>query len=108
MKRLITLSTVARIVAAGLLFWALGKHPYDYFTILRWVTCAVALYALYVAYSQKAIGWAWTMGVIAVLFNPLIIVRLKRATWRPIDVIAGIVLLISIWFVQEKRPQIQP
>lgn len=36
------------------------------------------------------------------LFNPLIIVRLSRETWAPIDIGTGIGLLISIWFVQEK------
>lgn len=108
MNRFITLSTFARLAAVGLLFWALARHRYDYFTILRWVTCAAALYTVYVAYMQKNTGWAWVMGVIAVLFNPFIIVRLKRETWTPIDVVTGIILLVSIWFVQEKRSQIQP
>ena len=108
MKRFLTVSTLARLVAASLLFWALARHPYDYFSILRWVTCAVSIYTAYVAYSQKIVGWAWVMGVIAVLFNPLIIVRLKRETWTPIDVITGIVLLVSIWFVQERQSQVQP
>lgn len=102
MKRLITLSTFARVIAAGLLFWALAPHRYDYFTILRWATCAATSYTAYIAYSQKAVGWTWLMGAIAVLFNPLIIVRLSRETWTPIDIATGFALLISIWFVQEK------
>lgn len=103
MRRLLTLSSLARIIAAGLLFWAVARHSYDYFTILRWVSCAVTSYCVYVAYAQKAVGWMWVMGAIAVLFNPLVIVRLRRETWMPIDVATGVVLLISIWFVREKR-----
>jgi len=101
MKRFITLSTFARIFAAGLLFWAIARHSYDYFTILRWVTCAVTSYCAYVAYSQRSIGWTWVIGAIAVLFNPLVIIKLSRETWMPIDIATGVVLLISIWFVQE-------
>ena len=31
----------ARIIAAILLFYALDKHPYDYYTLLRFVVCGV-------------------------------------------------------------------
>ena len=103
MKRLITLSTFARTIAAGLLFWSIARHPYDYFTILRFVVCAVAIYVAYLSYINKAIGCLWLFGVIAVLFNPLVIVRLSRQTWMPVDIATGIVMLISIWFVQEKQ-----
>lgn len=103
MKRFITFSTLARIIAAGLLFWAIARHGYDYFTILRWVTCGVTSYCAYLAFAQKAIAWAWVMGAIAILFNPLVIIKLSRETWKPIDIAIGLVLLISIWFVQEKQ-----
>lgn len=103
MKRLLTLSSFARVIAAGLLFWAVARHTYDYFTILRLVSCAVTSYCGYLAYAQKAVGWVWVMGAIAVLFNPLVPVTLSRQTWMPIDIATGLVLLISIWFVQERK-----
>lgn len=102
-KRLVTLSTFARIIAAGLLFWAIARHGYDYFTILRWITCGVASYTAYVAVSQRAIGWTWTMAAIVALFNPLIIVTLSRQSWMPVDVATGLVLLVSVWFIQEEE-----
>lgn len=103
LKRLISLSTFARLIAAGLLFWALARHSIDYFTLLRWVVCGVAAYTAYVAVAQESRAWPWVMGGIAVLFNPIIQVRLSRKTWAPIDVGTGVVLLVSIWFVQERR-----
>ena len=103
MKRLLTFSTLLRLIAAGLLFWALDRHQIGYFTVLRWCVCAVAVFVAYLAYLQGAVAWVWIAGLIAVLFNPLLIVRLSRQTWMPIDAATGIVLLISIWFVQEKR-----
>jgi hypothetical protein len=102
-KRIITPSTVTRIIAAGLLFWAVKRHPFDYFTILRFVVCAVGLYVAYLSYVNKAMVWLWLFRAIAVLFNPLITIRLSRQTWAPIDIGTGIVILISIWFVQEKH-----
>ena len=105
MKRLISISTFARLLAAGLLFFAIERQPMDYFTILRFVVCAVSIYVGYLAYVNKEIGWLWLFGALAVLFNPLATVKLSRQTWAPIDVGVGIVLLISIWFVQEKQKE---
>jgi hypothetical protein len=107
-KRLITPSTFARVIAAGLLFWAIAPHRYDYFTILRWVTCAAASYSAYVAYAQKATGWTWLMGAVALLFNPLVTVKLSRQTWTPIDIAIGLVLLISIWFFPREAKRERP
>jgi hypothetical protein len=103
MKRVVTLSTFARIITAGLLFWAIKRHANDYFTILRFVVCAVAVYVAYLSYVDKAAAWLWLFSTIAVLFNPLVILRLSRQTWAPLDIGTGILMLISVWFIQEKK-----
>lgn len=41
-------------------------------------------------------GWALTLGLVAIVFNPLVPVRLGRETWAPVDVAAGLILLASI------------
>lgn len=102
-KRFLTFSSLARLVAAGLLFYALARHRYSYYTILRWITCSVALYSAVIAYKAKQTGWTWVLGVIAVFFNPFFLVTLDRTTWAPIDVITGVLLLLSILFVQESN-----
>ncbi|MFQ5499136.1 MAG: DUF6804 family protein, partial [Candidatus Zixiibacteriota bacterium] len=43
------LSRVLRIVAAAMLVGALGSNPYDYYVLLRWITCGVAVYIAYLA-----------------------------------------------------------
>jgi len=96
---------VGRIVASGMLIWALDDHPYGYFTLLRFIVCVVAAYCTYAAYSQKNEQWTWTFGAIAVLFNPIIPFHLNRQIWSIIDVISAIVLLISIFFVKGEKPK---
>jgi hypothetical protein len=101
MKHYLTISTAARIAAAVLLFYALQRHPYSYYTILRWVTCGTAAYTAYLAFQRQSVGWCWLLGIVAVFFNPFVPVALDRKTWATIDVATGVLLLISIAFVQE-------
>jgi hypothetical protein len=101
MKSNLTFSVVARIIASTLLFWALSRHPYGYFTLLRWVVCGVAAYSAYVSTTEKRIPWAWIFGIVALIFNPLIPARINRATWTYVDVAAGILFLLSVFFVRE-------
>lgn len=96
------LQITPRVVAAVLLFWALDKHTYDYYVVLRWVTCAVAGYSTYVAIARKQTGWACMLGVIAMMFNPIIPVHLGRSTWAIIDVVSAVVLLVSVMFVRDR------
>ncbi|MFA5794009.1 MAG: DUF6804 family protein [Candidatus Brocadiia bacterium] len=94
---------IARIVAIALLFWALDKHPYDYYTMLRLVVCGVTAYGVFFASENKKIGWAWGFGIIAVLFNPIIPVHLDKDTWALIDVMAAIILTVSLFMVRKQK-----
>lgn len=75
-------------------FW-----PYGYFIILRWVVTGVALYLAYSAYEGGKMGWTWTMGIIAVLFNPIAPIYLTKDVWIAIDIIAALIFLSSIKFL---------
>lgn len=88
---------IARVLAAALLFWALARHPIGYYTILRFVTCAVCLYGAYCATQSKQTGWMLTFGATAVLFNPIISFRMTRQTWAYVDVIVGVYLIVSVF-----------
>lgn len=101
LKRYLSISSLVRIVAAGLLFYALKRHPYDYYTLLRWITFGAGLYTAIIAFKNEKIGWTVILGILMLLFNPFTPVHLQRQTWAFIDVAAGILLLVSIPFVQE-------
>ncbi len=94
--------SVARIINAALLVWALARHPIGYYTLLRFVTCAVCAYAAYLAMQWKRVGWVFIFGAIAILFNPFVSFRMTRQTWAYVDVIVAILLLGSLFLFHEK------
>ncbi len=68
---------------AALLIAAFGEPPYDFFVLMRvllFVVCLVAMAAL--QKSNPGTSWVWTLAVIALLYNPLLPIHLRRDTWR--------------------------
>lgn len=100
LRKLLHFSVWSRIVVAVLLFWALDEHSYNYYTILRWVTFGVATYFAYIAYENGRNTWAWILGITALIFNPIIPFYLDRGTWALIDIIVGVLMLVSLFFVK--------
>ena len=88
--------TVARLIAAGMLVVAVGRHPYSYYTLMRFAVCIVAAYAGFRSSERRQQGWMWTFGGIAVLFNPFIPIHLDRSTWAVLDVVAAGVFVASL------------
>jgi len=83
------------ILAALILLVALGNNPYSYYTFLRWAVMIAAAYSAYRSYKTGKAGWAWIMGIIAALFNPIAPFYLKRDTWQLIDLVISGVFLAS-------------
>ena len=86
---------VPAAVSALLLLGALGEHPYDYFSWLRWVVCASAALVVWVGTEVRKPGVTAPFAVLAVLFNPLIPIYLNRDSWLPIDVVAALMFLYA-------------
>jgi len=99
---------VAKLIAAGMLFWALGRHGYSYYVLLRWVVCAVAAFAAFRASEFGKKGWGWTFAIVALFFNPIIPVHLTRQTWGFIDAGAALLLLVSIVAIDMRPASIRP
>ena len=97
-------SAVAKLVAALMLFAALGRHPYDYFTLLRWVACGVCAFAAFQAAQAKKFGWLWLFTITALILNPIFPLRLKRETWNIVDVVAAALLVVSIAVIDIRKP----
>ena len=88
------------VIAAVMLLAALGRWPYGYYTLLRWVVCAAAVFVVVLAVQYKKQWIAWTFGVVAVAFNPLIPIHLTREIWAWIDVGVAVAFLASIRLVR--------
>jgi len=97
--------TIARIIAAILLFLALDRHPYGYYKLLRFVVCGVTAYGAYFAASIEKVVWVWIFGIIAVLFNPFIPIRLDRDFWAFFDIAVAIILFASLFLLREPKSQ---
>jgi hypothetical protein len=82
---------------------AFGRHHFGFYKLLRLVVCGASAYSAFVAGRSRRTGWAWTLGLIAVLFNPCVPVYLSRADWTIIDPVVAVILIISLAFVREER-----
>jgi hypothetical protein len=92
----------ARIGTGAMLVLALARHPYSYYTLLRWVVCGVGVYSVFQAIHSKKYGWAWAFGIVSLLFNPMLPVHLDRATWAVVDIAVAALFFISLALVRSK------
>lgn len=96
----------ASLVAAIMLWKAIGgKHPYAFYTALRWFCfgvffcSAIATFRVMREYDEiwylPAIFGA-LLGALAVLFNPFSEFHFNRDTWRVIDIVSFVCVLLLI------------
>ncbi len=102
-------AVIPSAIASMLLLVAIAPiRQYGYFVFLRWVVCAAAIWFCMIAYNHGR-KWLLFIGIpIAILFNPLIPIYLKKETWAPIDFITAIVLFGFSWFARMKQDSQSP
>src|ERR1019366_10289017 len=80
------------VTALMLLGACTGRHPYSYYTLLRLTCFAAFVYTSVWGLRKKA---TIVFAPLAVIFNPLLPLRLTRGTWGFIDAVA---LALTIGF----------
>lgn len=95
------------IVTILLLIAIFPIEEYSYYILLRWVVCLAAIYFCYYYYKEKIIGWAWIMGIIAIIFNPLIPLYLKKGIWAVLDFITAIIFVKTIFIFKKKDDSLE-
>ncbi len=88
-------TVVVVLAAAGVLIGALGRHPYSYYTVLRWLACSAAVMLVWRGAVQGA-KWAWALVPLAILFNPIAPLHFSVSTWRALDIAAAVVLVLAV------------
>ena len=88
-------------ITVAMLWIGAAPLPYGYYTLLRLVATIVFAWAAYVAYQGKHNFLPYAFGLLALLFNPIIVVHLEKTLWSAIDVAAGIFLLATIRHIQQ-------
>ena len=86
------------IATVMLVFAAIEKQPDSFYTLLRWVCCAVFVYSAATSFQMKRVLWLCIFAVMAALFNPIFPLPFNRSSWIVADsfsvgamVIAGFV-----------------
>jgi len=96
-KNIVSVISIIMLLLAIPTFWA-----YGYYVLLRWVVTISAVFLLWLAYESKKTFWLFLMGIIAILFNPIIPVHLDKEIWVVIDIIVAIIFLVSIYKLKLK------
>jgi hypothetical protein len=90
------------MVGALMALVAIADLPYGYYTFMRLVVCATAVFVLVVAVRSDQMWAVWLYGMFALLFNPVVPVHLTKGLWRPIDFVVGIMLVVAALVVRRK------
>ena len=91
------------IVTIFLLIALIPSNPYGYYILMRWVCFIVFGYLTYQSIISKQNNWAWTLGVIAFIYNPILKFHLSRELWSLINVISIIISLVSIKYLNSEK-----
>jgi uncharacterized protein (DUF983 family) len=67
------------------------------------VVCGTSAYGAFKSVELGKSGWAWVLGIIVLLFNPIIPVHLSREIWAPIDVISALIFILSIFTIRRVK-----
>jgi len=99
-KETIKYKNIASITSIVMLLLAIPDLPYGYYTLLRWVVTASAIFLVYIAYELEKKFWIVPMAIVAILFNPIAPIHLNKETWVIIDFVVAVLFLISIFKIK--------
>ena len=85
----------AALACAAALALAPMLWPYGYYQFLRLAVTALAIWLAVAAIRQKHTTWTIFGVGLALLYNPIIPVYLKRAAWLPIDLVAAALCVVA-------------
>lgn len=89
------------IISIIMLLLALLPLPIGYYALLRLVVSLTAAFLTWYSYEKKIKGWVWTMGLIALIFNPLMPLYLGKELWVILDITAAIIFGIYLLKTQK-------
>ncbi len=104
-KEIIKYKNIASVISIVMLLVAIADLPYGYYTLLRLVITASAIFLVWTASELKKTFWLVLMGIVAILFNPIIPVHLTKEIWVVIDVIVAVLFLVSIFRIKNYAKQ---
>jgi hypothetical protein len=104
-KSTILLLYIAWLIAAVMLvFAATEKQPDSFYTMLRWVCCAVFAYTAVTSFQMKRMLWLGIFAVLGIVFNPILPLPLDRRLWIVADWFSiGAMVIVSFVFWKDSK-----
>ena len=90
------MAKTVKIILAGLLFLCLLDMPYGYYQFVRLAATASFLYLAYITKTSGQGVIPVVYFLLALLFQPIIMVSFEKEIWNVIDVIVAIGLLVTL------------
>ncbi|MFZ5516649.1 MAG: DUF6804 family protein [Candidatus Zhuqueibacterota bacterium] len=91
-------------VAILSLVWAFYPGtPYEYYILLRWVSCGVFAFLAFKALDAKQQGWIWVLGITAAVYNPIIRLHLTKEIWSFVNVVTIGIAVASVFALRIKN-----
>jgi hypothetical protein len=92
---------VIKIILAILFFSCLADMPYGYYQLVRFSGLVGFIILAYLASDKENKVEMIIFICLAVLFQPLFKISLGRVIWNIVDVIVGIGLFASVFFISK-------
>ena len=91
------------LIAGIALFIGILDLPYGYYQLLKWLICGAGAYGAYLSYEKKNLKWVWILGIITLIFNPLIPFHFVKESWKTIDLIAGVIFCVYFGILKKTK-----
>jgi len=91
-----------KIFVSIILLFCLFDMPYGYYEFVRFASVVCFSYLAYSANEQNNKNEVFIYIALAILFQPFIKIALGRTIWNIVDLIIGIVLIMSLFHSKRK------
>jgi len=82
-------------IAAGFLLMGVLPLPYGYYMVLRLIACSVFSWAAYILFMRNEELLPWVFVVLAIVFNPILIIHFPKEIWGTIDFCSAVFLILN-------------
>jgi FtsH-binding integral membrane protein len=97
MQRNVVLGIVAAAVGVALV----PSLPYGYYTVMRWVVCALCIWLSISAHRAGQEPWTWAWAIVAGIYNPVFPVHANREVWSIVNLAT---IVVAVGFGLSARP----
>ena len=92
--------TFCYIIAILIMDWYYGKIDYGFYEILRWLVASFSVWSSTRIYQKNPKSrWLLVFIIIAILFNPILKIKLEQETWQIVDF--GVLLVFFVYSIHE-------